>query len=112
MNFLAYPLSHIHIVAGLCDSFKQENSSTPSACGLPTVGAGSSELQQVLTIAFGVLGALAVLFIVMGGLRMVTSQGNPQEMGKARATVIYALVGLVVALLAEAFVAFVLGHLS
>ena len=95
-----------YIFAGICDNYGS------NGCGLPMAGAGKSQLQDVLQIVFAVLAALAVLFIVIGGLRMVTSQGNPQETGKARATIIYAVVGLVVALLAEAFVAFILGKLS
>lgn len=79
--------------------------------GLPQAHANSGQLQSILQIAFAVLAALAVLFIVVAGLRMITAQGNPQEVGKAKATIIYALVGLLVALLAEALVAFVLGSL-
>lgn len=98
-----------YIFAGICDNYGS------NGCGLPQAGGpngvGSSQVHDVLQIVFAVLAALAVLFIVIGGLRMVTSQGNPQETGKARATIIYAVVGLVVALLAEALVAFVLGKL-
>ena len=75
-------------------------------------GVGSNQVQDILKIAFAILAALAVLFIVIGALRMVTSQGNPQEASKARSTIIFALVGLLVALLAEAIVAFVLGSLG
>lgn len=86
------------------------------ATGLPQPGGaggvGSSQLEDILRIVFAVLAALAVLFIVMGALRMVTSQGNPQEASKARSTIIFALVGLLVALLAEAIVAFILGKLG
>ena len=105
-NYLTNIATH-QIGSGLCSYFNQDN-----GCGLPTVGAGSSQLQDILKIVFAILAALAVLFIVMGALRMVTSQGNPQEASKARSTIIYALVGLLVALLAEAIVAFVLGRLG
>ncbi len=99
-----------YIFAGICETYS--GSGDAPGCGLPTAGAGSSQLHEILQIAFAVLAALAVLFMVIGGLRMVTSQGNPQETGKARATIIYAVVGLVIALLAEAFVALVLDKLS
>jgi FtsH-binding integral membrane protein len=99
-----------YIFAGICDNYS--GGSSASGCGLPVVGANSSQLQGILEIVFGILAALAVLFVVIGGLRLVTSQGNPQESSKARATIIYALVGLIVAMLAEAFVAFVLDKLS
>lgn len=79
---------------------------------LPTVAASSSELQTILQILFAILGALAVLFIVIGGFSYVASGGEAQAMKKAKNTIMYAIVGLVVAILAEAIVTFVLGYLK
>lgn len=80
--------------------------------GLPHPrGASQGDLQAILMIIIGVLGALAVLFIVIGGLRYIMSQGDPQAVSKAKGTIIYALVGLVIAVSAEAIVSFVLGGL-
>jgi hypothetical protein len=79
--------------------------------GLPVVGAGHDQLQQILQIVFAILAALAVLMIVIAGFRFITAQGNSGETAKARNTIVYALVGLLVALIAETFVSFILGHL-
>jgi len=49
------------------------------------------------------------MMIVISGFRFIVGQGSPQETAKARNTIVYALVGLVVALTAEAIVALVLG---
>jgi hypothetical protein len=111
--YIANPWSIItNFAAGGCAN------ETGVACdtGLPKPGDSSgnvdgTQLQEILTIAFAILAALSVLFIVIAGFRMVTAQGDPQQVSKARATMIYALVGLVVALLAEAFVAFLLDRL-
>lgn len=81
------------------------------ATGLPVVAAGSSQLHEVLAIIFGVLAAVSVLMIVIAGLRFVVAQGNSQEVSKARSTIMYALIGLIVSLIAEALVAFVLDKL-
>lgn len=80
------------------------------ATNLPTVNAGTPELQQILTIFFGILAGIAVLFVIIGGFRYVISNGKPQDMTKAKDTIIYALVGLVVALSAEAIVSFALSY--
>lgn len=96
----------VNNVGSICNDYDR------NGCGLPTTNAGTNQIQDVLRIAFAVLGALSVLFIVIAGLRMITAQGNPQEVSKAKGTIVYALVGLLVALLAEAFVAFVLGKLG
>ncbi len=46
-----------------------------------------------------VAGAVAVLFIILGGIKYSTSQGNPNDTQKAKETIIYALVGLVIVML-------------
>jgi hypothetical protein len=79
--------------------------------GLPTPGATPDNLAQLLAIVFGILAALTVLIIVIAGFKYVESQGDPQAVGKAKATIIYAVIGLVLAISAEAIVGFVLGGL-
>lgn len=79
--------------------------------GLPQVNAGSNELTTIFQIVFGILAAIAVLIIVIGGFKFVLSEGNPENTTKARNTIIYALIGLSIALSAEALVSFVLGKI-
>lgn len=50
--------------------------------------------------------------IIIGGLRYVTSGGNPSSVTGAKNTIMYAIVGLVVAFLAFAAINFVLGSLT
>lgn len=76
---------------------------------LPVVAADGNLVKTVLTLVFGVIGALAVFFVVVGGFKFVTSSGDPQAVSKARGTVIYAVIGLAVAVLAEVIVNFVIG---
>ncbi|HET9174244.1 MAG TPA: pilin [Candidatus Saccharimonadales bacterium] len=76
--------------------------------GLPVVNASSSQIQQILQIVFGIIAALAVLFVVIGGFRYVLSGGDPEDTKRAKATIMYALIGLVVAISAETIVSFVL----
>jgi hypothetical protein len=73
--------------------------------------ATNDELQRVLQIVFGVVGALALLVITVSGFRYVLSTGDPQKTAQAKDGIIYSLVGLVVAISAEAIVTFVLGKL-
>lgn len=78
---------------------------------LPDAAANSVTLQQVLQIVFGIVGALAVLFIVIGGLRFVLAGGDPQAVAKARGTILHAVVGLIIVIAAETIVALVLDKL-
>ncbi len=79
--------------------------------GLPQVTAGNGQLHTVLTIFFGVAAVISVLMIVIGGLMFVTSGGNSEHATRARETIIYAVVGLIVSLSAVGIVQFFLGNL-
>lgn len=79
---------------------------------LPDVAADQSRVDAILAIVFTILGAIALLFFVIGGFRYITSQGDPQEIAKAKNTLIYSLVGLLVAISAVAIVTFVLGRIG
>jgi hypothetical protein len=52
---------------------------------------------------------VAIGFVIAGAIRLITSQGNPEDTGKAQNTIVNALVGLAIAIIAAAFVSF-LGH--
>lgn len=57
-------------------------------------------------------GAAAVIIIILAGLRMVTSNGSSEDIAAARRTIIYALIGLVVVVLARFIVGFILAALG
>ena len=61
----------------------------------------------MISIIIGTIAAVAVLFIVIGGLRYILAQGDPQGVSKAKGTIVYALIGLVVAIIAQFIVSFV-----
>ncbi len=68
-------------------------------------------LTRVISVLSMVLAVIAVIVLVIAGIRFAVSQGNPQSVGNVRNTVIYAIVGLVVAVLAQALVQLVLTKL-
>jgi hypothetical protein len=78
---------------------------------LPNAHANSAAIDTVIQIAIVIIGALSVLFITIGGLRYIIAQGDPQATAKAKGTIIYALVGILVAIVAQGLVIFVLGSL-
>ncbi len=74
-------------------------------------GNPTAAMPTILQIVFAVAGGTALLIIAIAGLRMVMSQGNPEGFSRARNTVIYALIGLVVCVSAFAIVTFVIGRI-
>lgn len=67
-----------------------------------------STINTVINVIIGIIGMLAVIMIIVGGINFVLSQGDTAKVTKARNTILYGVVGLVVALLAFAIVNFVL----
>ena len=59
-----------------------------------------------------VIGALSVVMLIIGGIRYTVSNGTAAQVTAAKNTIMYALVGLVIAFLAYAIVNWVLGSLS
>ena len=68
-------------------------------------------LKSVINVLLYFAGTIAVIVIVVGGIRYITSDGDPGAASKAKNTIIYALVGLVVAVMAYAIVNFILDRI-
>ena len=68
-------------------------------------------LQTIINVALGVIGFVAVVMIIMGGVQYTTSSGDAAKVTKAKNTILYGIVGLVIALLAFAIVNFVLTNI-
>lgn len=67
-----------------------------------------NRVKIIINVALGVLGLVAVVMIILGGLSYTTSAGDAAKVKKAKDTIMYGVIGLVVALLAFAIVNFVL----
>lgn len=74
-------------------------------------GSLMSTLTTIINVIVGMVGFVAVAMIVMGGISYATSQGDAAKTKKAMNTILYGVVGLVVALLAFAIVNFVLSSI-
>lgn len=61
----------------------------------------------ILDILLRVIALVAVAFIIYGGFKYMTSQGSPDGAKAAQNTILHAIVGLVVALLAASIVSFI-----
>jgi len=91
----------------------QDGVNSAQGNGVPTDLFGDTGiLTQVTNLLLFVAGALAVIMIIIGGLRYVLSGGNGASVTAAKNTVMYAVVGLIIAFLAFAAINFVLGMLA
>lgn len=69
-------------------------------------------IQNVVNVITFLAGGIAVIMIVIGGLRYVLSNGEQAQLTSAKNTIIYACVGLVVIIVAYAIVSFVIRYFA
>ena len=75
-------------------------------------GSGSNQnLPDIITTIINVMlfiaGALAVIMIIYGGIRYITAHGDEKQVKVAKDTIVYSVVGLIIAILAYALVTFI-----
>lgn len=77
--------------------------------GVPVTLFGDAGVITTITnTLLFIAGVLAVIMIMWGGLRYVTSAGNPANVTAAKNTILYAVIGLIISFLAFAIVNWVL----
>lgn len=67
---------------------------------------------DIVNVIIGVLGVVAVLVVVLGGIQYMTSSGDSGKVKKAKDTILYGVIGLVICVLAYAIVNFVISAIS
>lgn len=82
----------------------------------PPTGVPTRSLSEMITTIsntiLAIVGVVAVLFLILGGFQYIASAGNPEQIGKAKNTVFYAIIGIIVAILAYVIVNFVITKLA
>lgn len=99
-----------------CDP-KQGNITTGAQCAQansqPSALFGDGGLfSTIANILIFLVGAIAVIMLIWGGLQYVISAGDSKRVESAKSTILYAIIGIVIAILAFAIVSFVTGQLA
>lgn len=76
----------------------------------PIIGTGSI-IYRITQFVIFATGALSVVMLVVGGFRYTTSGGDANATKGAKDTIMYAVIGLIIAIVAQVIVAIVLGFL-
>ena len=72
----------------------------------------TDQIATIVNLLIFSIGMVAVIMLIIGGFRYVFSQGNEKAVTGAKDTILYAIIGLVIAILSFAIVNFVLGGLT
>lgn len=96
-----------------CQGIKQVTGGDVSSC---TTGGSSTKdindiIGTVVNLLTVVVGIAAVIMLIYGGMKFITSGGEASAVASAKKSIVFALVGLVVVGLAQLIVHFVLGHI-
>lgn len=87
------------------------SSSTCEATDEDPITGAEGILTRATEIVATIVGVAAVIMIIIGGFKYMTSSGDPANLNSAKNTILYALIGLVIALVAQGIVLFVLRKL-
>ena len=77
-----------------------------------TLGSVKDLILAMINFALWLGGAVSVIFIIVGALRYIASGGNQTNLQKAKATITYAVLGLVISISAIAIVGFIINNLK
>jgi hypothetical protein len=81
--------------------------SDSAVCKAQGTDNAANMIQIVINILLFLVGTVSVIMIIVGGVRYTTSNGNASQVKEAKDTIIYSVIGLIVAMMAYAIVNFV-----
>lgn len=97
----------VHAIDVVQDSCKAAGSNAVCSAGSDNLG---KMIGNIINILLYLLGAIAVIMIIIGGIKYATANGDPSQVKSAKDTIMYAVIGLVVALMAGGIVNFVVNR--
>jgi uncharacterized membrane protein YidH (DUF202 family) len=102
----------VNIRQGLCAGASFD----PNSNCVAQADTAGTNLQTYITTAINifsiVVGIIAVIMIIIGGVKYITSGGDAGNVTGAKNTILYAIIGLVVVALSQIIVQFVLGSFA
>lgn len=94
--------------------FDVRNLCVGNECSFDIISDFDSEtnlFNKIINLAMGILGTLAVLLLVIAGMRMILARGDDGELGEAKGMIVNVVLGIAVAVLSYAIIQFVLSLL-
>ncbi len=88
-----------------CIDMPGQDASGKDGLHLPTLGLDTG-INSIGNILITIAAIVATFFLVLGGIKYITSDGDPGKAQSAKQTVTYAIVGLAVAIMARAIIGF------
>ena len=113
-NFFSFPTWYRGL-KGVTKDVTNPDQTKTTICTMEGSSPGSMVFTialNIIDIALRVVALAAVGFVIYGGFRYVISRGEPEETKKAMDTILKALIGAVIAMIAAVAVSFIVGGLN
>jgi hypothetical protein len=68
--------------------------------------------KTITNVLLFIIGAVSVIMLILGGIKYTVSQGDSSAVTSAKNTILYSIIGLIVAILAYAAINFVIGSFA
>lgn len=113
MNKIIQSLTTSLAAAGLTSvtlvksAFAQFAGEVPDIGGIPEETDPKETIADIINAVLNILALVAVVIVIIAGIRLIVSQGEDEQKDKAKKTIIYALIGLAVVLFAKVIVGLV-----
>lgn len=120
MISLSVALTFTNLTANAATSSCDPSSGLSGGVGNCTSGSGTVSsltgsdgvVTTIINVMLFIIGILCVIMIIFGGIRYTTSNGEPDRVKGAKNTIMYAIVGLIVAMISWALVNWVFTNIG
>lgn len=117
-RFLPLVLLSVQLVVLYFPSFANAQSPSPTGVAMATTCSPDQTLTEVgclptdpiqfvasfYSIGLGLIGGVALLFIIIGGYNILTSRGNPEQVNVGKSYIFYSILGLLLAIFGYFFI--------
>jgi hypothetical protein len=102
------------IKTNLCNGSNADVNDTSGGCATADAGGNNIEalMVKIIQIFSVIVGFIAVIMIIVGGVKYITSGGDSGNISGAKNTIIYAIIGLIIVAVAQLVVHFVLKNVN
>jgi hypothetical protein len=92
-----------------CEGITGSTGTATTDCGQPGFFGGL--VERVINLLSIIIGGIAAIVLVVAGIMYVASGGDPNNTKRAKDAILYAIIGLVVAIAGQGMVRFVIGNI-
>lgn len=108
ITLLTFVFAQMVVFADSADEIKKGACEVAGNCKAAPGKTLTDTIRTIINLLSVIGGVLAVIFIIVGGLKYITSAGKQENVASAKNTLVYAVIGLIVVALSQIIVRFVL----